>query len=70
MRKEFSANRKRMKNGKSFNPSQDYLEQAVKDYLNEGGKITKIVEVEDEDLERFMAYDNSINLVDDSFMKR
>ena len=70
MRSGFSANRKRMKNGKSFNPSQDYLDQAVQDYLKDGGKITKIIEVDDEDLERFMAYDGSINLVDETHMKR
>ena len=70
MRKGFSANRKRMKTGKSFNPSQDYLNQAVSDFLSDGGKIKKKIEVEDEDLERFMAYDGSINLVDDSVMKR
>ena len=70
MRKGLSANKRSRKGSKSFNPNQDYLDQAVKDYLNEGGKITKIVEVEDEDLERFMAFNDSGNFGDETFMKR
>ena len=70
MRKELSANRKRLKNTKPFNPNKDYLDQAVNEFLKDGGKITKIVEVEDEDLERFMAYSKPTPPGDDSFMKR
>mgnify|MGYP003573829967 CR=1 FL=1 len=56
MKKGLSATNKRMKSSKSFNPNHDFLDQAVQDFLKEGGKITKIVDVEDDDLERFMAY--------------
>jgi len=70
MRKGFSANSKIRKKAKSFNPNQDYLDQAVKDYLKEGGKITKIIEVEDEDLERFMALNDSNTVGDINLMKR
>lgn len=47
MRKSVIKSRKRKKS-KCFDPNREYLNEAVKDYLNRGGKIKKIVDVSDE----------------------
>ena len=36
--------KQKKKQSKTFNPKRDYLNEAVKDYLRRGGKITKIVD--------------------------
>lgn len=51
MRRNEVKSRKKKKS-KGFNPNRDYLNDAVKDYLEKGGKITKIIDVSDE-AERF-----------------
>jgi hypothetical protein len=38
---------------KAFNPKRDFLNEAVKDYLRRGGKITKIID-ETEGYERMV----------------
>ncbi len=47
MRKSITKSRKRKKT-KGFDPNREYLNDAVKDYLDRGGKIKKIVDVSDE----------------------
>lgn len=47
MRRSVTKNRK-AKKSKGFNPSRDYVNDAVNEYLKKGGKITKIIEVPDE----------------------
>ena len=48
MKKSIAKNRKQKKS-KAFDPNRDYLNSAVKDYLQRGGKIKKIIDVEDGD---------------------
>ena len=54
MKKTFKNNIKRRKQGVSFNPSHEYLDDAVNKFLKKGGKITKIEDVSN-DYETFMA---------------
>ncbi len=37
-------NKRKKKQSKAFNPKRDFLDEAVKDYLRRGGKITKIID--------------------------
>ena len=43
MGRSLSKNKKR-KNSKPFDPKREYVNEAVKDYLQRGGKITKIID--------------------------
>ena len=36
--------KRKKKQSKAFNPKRDFLNEAVKDYLRRGGKITKIID--------------------------
>ncbi len=36
------------KKSKRFNPNREYLDEAVKEYFEEGGKITRIVDISEE----------------------
>lgn len=42
MKSKFSNPARRRRRHLSFNPSRQYVEDAVKEYLNEGGKITQL----------------------------
>jgi hypothetical protein len=37
-------NKQKKNQSKAFNPKRDFLDEAVKDYLRRGGKITKIID--------------------------
>jgi hypothetical protein len=39
---------RRGKKSKGFNPNRDFLDTAMEDYLQRGGKITKVIEVPEE----------------------
>ncbi|NQU63099.1 MAG: hypothetical protein HQ517_02280 [SAR324 cluster bacterium] len=51
MRKGSSRNQKK---SKSFEPSRNDVSEAMKDYLEKGGKITKIETVVDEEIDRML----------------
>ncbi len=36
------------KKSKHFNPNREYLDEAVKEYFEEGGKITKIIDISED----------------------
>ncbi len=64
MKKALASKRSR-KGMKSFNPNREYLEQAVEDYMNKGGKITRIVEVDDADYEQLATHREYVSPADD-----
>jgi hypothetical protein len=41
---------------KSFNPNRQYVHDAVKDYLEKGGKITRVEDAMDDEMERLLSY--------------
>ncbi|MCP4757219.1 MAG: hypothetical protein GY866_40670 [Proteobacteria bacterium] len=48
--------RKRRKKSISFNPNHEFVNEAIKDYIRNGGRITKIEEFVEDDLDRFRSY--------------
>jgi small-conductance mechanosensitive channel len=40
---------------KSFNPNRQFVDDAVRNYLEKGGKITRVEVVVDDEMERLMA---------------
>ena len=67
MRKGYRKNTRRSKKGISFNPSKDYVNKAVEEYLGKGGKITKVDDVTD-DYEHFIAQYQSTGSADSFLM--
>jgi len=53
----------------SFNPSREFLEQQIADYLNEGGKITRIESVKT-NYETIVAMPENTHLADDFLLDR
>lgn len=68
MKQTITKSRKNKKS-KGFNPNRDYLNEAMKDYIERGGKITKIVEVED-DYQNVTSFSDSGTFVDDFLMSQ
>ncbi len=67
MRKGLITNRGkgRKKKSKSFDPNRDFVDQAVKDYIGNGGKITRIEDLSDDDFEKFIAHRDSVPPADE-----
>ncbi len=66
MSKSIVKNRK-VKKSKGFDPNRDFLNEAVKDYVKRGGKITKIIDVT-EDYDRFCGHNETLPPADDFLM--
>ncbi len=66
MRKSIVKSRKRKKS-KDFDPNREYLDEAVKDYLERGGKIKKIIDVAD-DLDQINGFQRNRLPVDEFLM--
>jgi hypothetical protein len=53
----------------SFNPSHEYIEDSVKDFLKKGGKITKIERVNN-NFENFVSMPENQSSADDFLFER
>lgn len=67
MRKGYRKNLSRKKKGVSFNPTHEYCDDAVKEFLAKGGKINKVDDLHDE-YERFVAQYQSTTSSADTFL--
>ncbi|MDH5559349.1 MAG: hypothetical protein OEY59_00675 [Deltaproteobacteria bacterium] len=68
MKKTFVIARRRKKST-SFNPSKEYVNKAIEDYLKKGGKITKIVDLSD-NLNEFISAPDVKSPADEFLMDR
>ncbi len=55
---------RRSKKSTSFQPNEDFIRQATEDFIKQGGKITRIVDVR-EQYEDFLAYREASNPADE-----
>ena len=55
------------KKSKGFDPNRDYLNDAVKDYLERGGRIKKVVDIT-EDYDQFGTVQDALIPADDFLM--
>lgn len=56
------------KNKSSFNPSRDFLERSIEDYLEKGGRITRVV-ISTQDPEIIEGMPKSNKYMDNQFIK-
>ena len=67
MKGRFIGKRRRTTKSISFNPNSDFIDDAVSQFLNKGGKITKVIDLED-GLDDFMSHREAVPPADEYLM--